>query len=272
MAYREPEPPPETVEEALLAERGEDLARLLRVAKVPRPHPTRKADMAVVLDKRLDGQSLHTLWNALDPLQQAAVAEATHNLFGLFDARLVHAKYGDLPEGYRLKNYDDTSILRLFLYRQNNFGPPVFMPDELAMRLRDFVPMPEPATLATQQELPNSVQRATRLQWRRELSREDFALTQRDMERVAQQDLLAVLRLIDSGKVAVGPKTGRASAAAMERIADILAGGDFYELAKIEKGWERIPGAIRAFAWPWLMQSGRLATRNGSKLLLQGRL
>ena len=268
MAYRELEPPPATVREALLSLRGEDLARLVRAAKVSRPHPTRKADMAVVLDKQLDGESLRALWTALDALQQAAVAEAVHNMFGLFAPRQFYAKHGDLPAGYELANYDDTSILRLFLYPHTNYGPPAYMPDELGMRLRDFVPKPDPVVLATEAELPeDGVRLANRLQAGMEIV-ELVPLTQCDMERAAQQDLLAVLRLIDGGKVAVGPKTGRASAAALDRLGEVLAGGDFYDQKSPERGWQQVPGPIRAFAWPWLLQAGRLATRQGSKLTL----
>ena len=96
----------------------------------------------------------------LDPLQQAA--EAAHDMFGRFNRRQFTAKYGGLPKGYLLKGHHETSILRLFLYPHTSYGSPAFMPDELAMRLRDFVPMPEPATLPTEDELPDAVQRAER--------------------------------------------------------------------------------------------------------------
>ena len=120
----------------------------------------------------------------------------------------------------------------------------------------------------TQDYLPDSVQRANRLQWYAKSEEKIAALTHRDMERAAQQDLLAVLRLIDGGKVAVSAKTGRASAAAMRRIAEVLAGGDFYEIEEPGKRRRQAPGPVRAFAWPWLMQSGRLAARHGPKLEL----
>ena len=267
MACRGLQLPPETVREALMSLSSEALPRLLRIAKVPRPHPTRKAEMTTVLDKLLSGKSLRALWSALNPLQQTALAEAVCNRFGSFNGEQFRAKYGAVPAGYHSDSYQ-MSILRLFLYPQNNYGPPVFMPAELARRLRDFVPMPEPATLATENELPDGVKRIHRFARHMESEEEIAALTQRDMERAAQQDLPAVLRLIDSGKVAVSAKTGRASATAMSRIADVLTGGDFYDLEKPKERWQQVPGPIRAFAWPWLMQSGRLATQRGSKLEL----
>ena len=114
MAYRGPEPPPETVQAALTSLRSEDLRLLLGVSPVPKPYPTRKADMAVALDKQMSGKALHMLWNALNPMQQAAVAEAVHDMHGRFNAQQFEAKYGDMPQGYRLKDYRETSLLRLF--------------------------------------------------------------------------------------------------------------------------------------------------------------
>ena len=56
MACRGLQLPPETVREALMSLSSEALPRLLRMAKVPRPHPTRKAEMTTVLDKLLSGK------------------------------------------------------------------------------------------------------------------------------------------------------------------------------------------------------------------------
>lgn len=94
-------------------------------------------------------------------------------------------------------------------------------------------------------------------------------LTRRDMERSAQQDLPAVLRLIDLGNVAVSAKTMQATAAAVSRVAAVLREGDFFDPAprKQDPG-EQTVGAIKAFAWPLLLQNARLAEPRGSKLAL----
>ena len=268
MAYREFDLLPAKVQAALMTLNSEPLRRLLSVAMARKPYPTRKADMATVIDSCLTGSGLHALWNALDSLQQFAVAEATHDAFGLFRARRFEAKYGEMPKGYRLKGYHETSILRLFLYPCTSDGPLVFMPNELAMRLRSFVPTPEKAKLDTRNELPDGVQMAERGPFRTRPAEKIAALTQRNMERAAQQDLLAVLRLIDNGKVSVGAKTRHASATAVRNIAGVLAGGDFYDLEETKERGEQTPRPIRTFAWPWLMQAGRLVEQRGSKLAL----
>ena len=55
------------------------------------------------------------------------------------------------------------------------------------------------------------------------------------MERAAPQDLLSVLRLIDGGRIAVSATTRWASAAAVQRIAEVLDGGDFFDPTEKKK-------------------------------------
>ncbi len=98
---------------------------------------------------------------------------------------------------------------------------------------------------------------------------DSVTLIRRDMERAAAQDLMAVLRLVDQGQVAVSAKTRRASAATVQRIAEVLQGGDFFDPAEKKKHrWSQVAGPVRAFAWPWLLQAAKLAELHGSKLAL----
>ena len=126
-------------------------------------------------------------------------------------------------------------------------------------------------TLAAVDELPETV-----AQPERGYSPEDekppvdhLPLLRRDLEHAAQQDLLAVLRLIDAGKVAISAKTRRGSAAAVRRIGEVLADGDFFapEPPQTDPG-EQSVGPIRAYAWPLLVQAGKLAELHGARLAL----
>ncbi|MFN8204355.1 MAG: helicase-associated domain-containing protein [Solirubrobacteraceae bacterium] len=80
-------------------------------------------------------------------------------------------------------------------------------------------------------------------------------------EHAAQRDLLAVLRLVETGRVAVSDKTRRPGAATIRLVSDALEGGDFYV------GDEQI-GAIKAFAWPMLLQAAGLAAISVKRLAL----
>ena len=90
----------------------------------------------------------------------------------------------------------------------------------------------------------------------------------RTQQCAAPRDLQSVLRLIDRGRVAVSAKTRRASATAVQRIVEVLDGGDFFDPTEKKERWEQTIGPIRAFAWPWLLQAGKLAECRGSKLAL----
>ena len=125
----------------------------------------------------------------------------------------------------------------------------------------------EAPTLSVCDDLPASV--ALR-RWRgsRETI-EQVPLILRDTDHTARHELPAVLRLVDAGKVAVSAKTLRPSAAAVRRIGEVLSGGDFFS-ARDSEAAARSPkvGPIRAHAWPWLMQAGKLAEPHGTKLAL----
>jgi hypothetical protein len=87
-----------------------------------------------------------------------------------------------------------------------------------------------------------------------------------ETQMLALQDVLSVLRIIDSGKLSVSDKTKRPTEAGARTVASILEYGDFYESDK--NGDNSEIGHIKAFAWPLIMQSAKLAELSGSKLKL----
>ena len=260
-----------TLSDALASLSNDDLRAMMKSLFVPTPRPTRKADMAAAIKSRLAGESLRSLWNGLDETQQCAVSEVLHDPDGEFHPGRFEAKYGTLPAGFGPFDTREPSPLRLFLYPANRYGAEPFgIPSDLANRLRAFVPPPAEATLVAEDELPQSVD-MLRHAWFADDEAPTFdrvELVRRDMESAAPRDLQSVLRLIDRGRVAVSAKTRRASATAVQRIAEVLDGGDFFDPAEKKERWEQTIGPIRAFAWPWLLQAGNLAECRGSKLAL----
>jgi hypothetical protein len=59
--------------------------------------PTRKADLAQVIVRHLDGERLRAVWQGLDEIQRAAVAEVVHSGSTQFPADRFGAKYGRNP-------------------------------------------------------------------------------------------------------------------------------------------------------------------------------
>ena len=223
-----------TLSEVLAWLNNDDLRVMVNWLSVPKPRPTRKADMVAAIARRLSGASLRCLWDGLDELQRLAVGEALHDPKGYAPDRF-RARYGALPPGFDRRVSPAALPLRLFLhYGGAHTGSTPFIPADLAKSLRGFVPPPPEPTLASEDDLPEAVDRRRRgfVPRGSEPEYDRIELVRRDMERAAQRDLAAVLRLIDLGRVKVSARTGRASAAAAEAIAGELDGGDFFALAE----------------------------------------
>ena len=248
---REPSPPLTTISEALELASAHLLRPMLGLLPNAPPPPRRKADMMAAIEGRLSGDSLRELWNSLDETQQLAVREALDSPYGFFDQHHFEMKYGRVPAGFEDDGGLSTAtLLHCFLYAPRRRGvAPTIVPLELAQRLRAFVPTPPEAEVPAREGLPEGV-----------------PLTRRDMERPAQHDLLAVLRLVEAGRIPVSVNTRQPGAAACRLVADVLAGGDFFDYKA--RRWVRSLTAIRAFAWPCLLQAARLAELRGSRLAL----
>ena len=265
--------PDATLPEVLAQQSADHLRRLLALLPRERPRPTRKAELATAVERRLDGDRLDELWGRLTPVQRHAVSEVLDSTDGAFHPSRFLAKYGSLPDGVATEPGRETgaSLLSLFLYAGSSYsGGTAIIPADLKERLRAFVPRPPPLTMAAQDELPEAIAQPRRGYYGKQAPPVDqVPLTRRDMERAAQQDLPAVLRLVDRGSVAVSAKTRQATAPAVRRIAAVLHGGDFFDPApRKQHSWEQTVGPIKAFAWPLLLQNARLAEVHGSKLAL----
>jgi hypothetical protein len=292
MARQKEDPAIPTVHAALdllTVDRLKQLVALLPTNK----RPTRKADLAAVIEQHLVGENLRALWEQLDEKQKLAVAETIYSVDGIFNADRFRAKYGALPVFGTKKDqwrYSETpSLLRLFIYRGR--GGDV-VPEDLKQRLLKFVSEPSAPLLKAMEELPEYFELIEKeYEWQKgdegitvvmgkaayQMPRQkpkvktvthQIPLTRRDTEREALTDLLSVLRLIDKGKLAVSDKTFQPSVATIKELTERLNGGDFYELKQKQHKWEQEIGPIKAFAWPLLVQGGRLAELHGKKLAL----
>ena len=118
-----------TLESALAGCTADDLKRLASLTG-EKP-PTRKADIAAVIIRHLQGDRLRTVWQGLDELQQAAMAEVVHADSARFDGPRFRAKYGKDPHWGSEDRYGcdrQPSPLRFFFYES-------VMPADLKERL-----------------------------------------------------------------------------------------------------------------------------------------
>ena len=209
---------------------------------------------------------MRRLYGALDDAGRAAVQEATHDPAGRVDRERFRAKYGRLPDFGTAK---DPTPLRLFLPRDWQ------LPAELHAILRTFVPPPRAVGLAASDDLPEAVPLKPPAWGRRRESRVEVPLRQRATAPVAEREVRAVLRLIEAGKVRVSDKTRRPIGETIDAVRGVLVGGDFYGPAdeSDDDGDPASDLAIRAFAWPSLVQAAGLAAvaRNTLGLTAAGR-
>ncbi|NOT60613.1 MAG: hypothetical protein HOP19_10370, partial [Acidobacteria bacterium] len=284
-----------TVEEALQTRNVDELKKLL-------PHlltserATRKDDLVKLIARELSGPRLRDHWAMLDQTQQDAVAETIHSESAVFNPQRFYAKYEKVPNFGAKDRYgwsSEPSRLRLFLFSnaQNSI-----VPDDLKARLLEFVPKPEGLRLKPIEALPEFIERTEQeydydedaqklihisgnraYEYRQPTKLREvvhqIALTRRDTERAAAQDLFTLLRLIEKGKLTVSEKTFQASAATMKEITALLRDGDFYGWLPKESKYDQEVGPLKAFAWPLLLQAGKLAELQSKKLALtkQGR-
>jgi hypothetical protein len=248
-----------SVKEGLERENAENLkwyARLLGADK----RIIRKPELISFISTHLHGSYLRELWFRLDEIQQVAVAEAIYSKNLRFDEGRFKAKYGRLPSFgtehyyYRAGAKDGPTFARLLLHQEG-------MPEQLAERLRQFVPQPAPA------QINLSPSDRDHEGWAPAESEQDEAMIV-EMEQAAQRDLKALLRLIKEDKLRVSDKTGFPTGASMKLIESTLTGGDYYSSGTRFGEDADYVGPIKAFAWPLLLQAAKLASREGSRLKL----
>jgi len=200
--------------------------------------PTRKADLAAVILRHLEADRLQPVWQSLDDLQRAAVAEVVHSDSTQFPAERFRAKYGREPNWGSADKYGyrrSPSPLCFFFYGNG------LMPADLKARLKGFVPPPVESRVKSLEQLPAVYERPFK-RWnaktgKQERGTEPTPLTVRETERPAQRELLSLLRLVDAGKVTVSDKTRKASATTLDAIAAVLDGGDYYPFERPKGKW-----------------------------------
>ncbi len=144
-----------------------------------------------------------------------------------------------------------------------------FLPSDVRAVLLRFVPPPEPFVIRTLAGSPSD-HMLVRPDWVERRPAEAVAVRVRETAREAEADLPAVLRLIDAGKVRVTDRKRTPTEASRDAVAGVLAGGDFYTSADEDEHGADPAGdlAIRAFAWPMLVQAAGLAEKRGDALKL----
>ena len=228
---------------------------------VGREAPSRKQDLVPYLTQMLArADVVRRLYESLGKLSQEAIQEALVAPGGRLDPDAFQAKYGQLPARSERK-----SPAHLQLFMPHNWT----IPTDLRTILREFVPQPRAVSISSDEELPPTVPvQIAAWRIRQGEKPEPIPLRQRDTASVALREIPGMLRLLETGKLRVGEKTRKPGQATVEAIATMLVAGDFYQADDRSK-YQHDPGfdlAIRAFAWPCILQAAGLASNSGGKL------
>ncbi len=214
----------------------------------------KKPELVDTLYRAYEGDGARVLWERLDELEQAALADAIYYSRGRIDLRRVKAKFGRTPpfSSGREHYTDKPTRIRLFFYYDQDGA--YALPLDLVERLKTFVPQPERDQVRVLETIPESIG--------------EEPVSVRATESEALADLPFILRLTEQGKLRVSDKTRLPGAATLKLLAAQCVNGDYYpEAPKVEKG-ELELGPIKAFGWPLLLQAGGLAQESGGKLVL----
>jgi hypothetical protein len=227
--------------------------------------PARKAEIVRWIERLArDDAYLKGYYERMSPLEKNALEEAVHAEDGTLDTFRFEAKYGAVPRikspGYWSRNRKGEEGFPSLSFLITGGG---WLPPDLRSRLGRFVPKPATLEAKPLEGLPENVKVYG--------GRESAPLVAHGTEQAAVHDVMAVLQLVDTGKVGVGAKTGRISQAGAAALRGMLSRGDFYpEGMEAEAGYDVQMGplGIRPFAWAMLLQAANLAHAAGSKLEL----
>lgn len=248
-----------SVRNGLEREKAENLKWYARLLGADR-RIIRKPELIDLIAAHLTGARLRETWSRLDEIQQAAVAETIYSKSFKFDEARFMAKYGQLPsfgaERYSVyaQDKDGPTLARLLLNRDG-------IPGAMADSLKEFVPQPAPAQIkisANERDHEEPDHAANRA--------DDLLIVK--TEQAALRDLKVLLRLLKDGKLRVSNKTGFPASASMKVIESTLSAGDFYSSGTMFEGDADHVGPIKPFAWPLLLQAGKLAVKEGPRLKL----
>lgn len=263
---RHANPGPSTLRDALEARTVDQLKRYLKVLSDGKTKPGRKAELVADVRRYCKGAALRKLWEKLDEIDRAAIAEAVYDPDGRYDADQFSAKYGREPASFTRNSWSSTpskgDMLPLFFHGQ-------YLPDDLRKELKSFVPKPEEVQLQGIEQLPLYHEE----EGAQQTDQGDATpLEVRNMEPVACHDLRAVLGLIDTGKLSVSDKTRQPSLSTCKALVKVLLGGDYYYDEALKASRNRPVNEqidpVRGFAWPLLLQAAGLCDISGKRLTL----
>jgi len=204
---------------------------------------------------------LQTIYQKLSTIEQVTLQEAVHKNNGLFNANQILAKYGGIPifkvDRWRSRETNETASILAVLFPDKES-----LPQDLLLLLRNIVPLPQETIMQGVDILSQTFSVS---------SKNKLDLISHETEESALFDVITMLRLCEEGTIGVGATTGHVSASSAKKIRAILFSQDFYAPEEdVSRKYDVQIGSlgIKPFAWPILLQAGKIAVNDHGKLCL----
>jgi hypothetical protein len=258
-AWTDRERKPATIEDIMGDLRVDDLKTLAKKLGLPKTL-TRKDQLSAALADYLNTN----LKGALDQISRAGqlfLAEAAHHQ-GCFSPSVFAAKHQLASPRLWESSSKNISPLRLMIFEDRESGD-ICIPGELVPRLQALLDKPAAAAVKTVDAVPAVLTHPS-------YDKEQRPIQVYEGERVALVELRRVLSLVQAGKVRVQDKSGRPTDAATRLVAGSLIVPDFEvePPAELRDEYTESAGAIRAHAWPVLVQQCGWGKPHGGVLAL----
>ncbi len=230
-------------------------------AILPGKVPLRKAELVEMIESALTNPTEVTrLWAELTPQQREVVAEVIHNRGGVYSSEAIEARFPGVRRPaepqyaygtfYGRKKQNATPF-DLFFASVSDVGR--YIAPEVAALLRPLSSPPPPFQIPSKDE-PPTLEQARKLE-------PDAELVVLDTEAAVFHDLMAVLSLVQAGKVSVGATTRLPTLGSLRLLSGRLLISDYF----IDGEYEKADEAIRPLALVMLAQAANWAAPSGAK-------
>lgn len=236
------------------------LARKLDTAKTV----TRKADIISAIENELK-HHLADVVGLCSKRERLCLSEAVYNEGKVLQSQF-YGKYGDVCPSpvayyhtYRRPDMREVSPFPILAYGDDE-SPAVCVLKELVPGLRRVLKKPEGFTCKTIAQVPTALDDGKDEPGR--------AILFHSGEAMVFDELAQMLGLVQAAKIRVTEKTKRPTEATVRLVGDALIEPDFQLGDDETESWETPPGAVRAHAWPVLLQQCGWGKAKGSTLEL----
>ncbi len=226
--------------------------------------PTRKADLISALERKLT-HHLAEIVALCSQRERLFLREAAYNR-GKVQPSRFYGKYGrECPSPYAYHSYyqrqtpSEVSVLPLFTYN-DDVSTSICVLDEFIDGFKQILKKPDSYVCKTVDQVPTKLDG--------DQDDPDYSIVSHSGQSIVLDELAQMLALVQTGKLRITEKSKRPTEATVRLVSRSLIEPDFQLNDEACDSWETPPGAVRAHAWPVLLQQCGWCKAKGKHLEL----